>query len=400
MATSATSQVLAQREQIILLERYLTITDVLAMLFDWRVSGKYLFYDLFDKRFKATFHYDGLNIYHLIRRELRESYVGPGIINCLFLLKAFERLARKRPMKHVISFLEFYPQALAVYAGVKRGNPEITTVAYQHAAVTRMKLWYCSGLSEIAPAQSPGQWGIDTMPSPDVFLCQGSMGEKVILESGYPQDRCFLTGSPRYDHLGGDTKPIIDEINGRASLGIPQGKKVILVSTLYSPGDTSYLVRMVAEACSGTDDWFVIFKPHPNYPGENAVVEASRHFSHNNWAVLTNPVQQLIRISDVAVTTYSTTADEAIALGCPVVMVQSDASLSMSTLWEIEAAPAVGDAKELKSCLETLFQHPRSFDKYRKRWPELVEGTFYRLDGRAKERVTEVLLASPELGRS
>ncbi len=392
-------QVLAQRKRLILLESYLTIGDALKALLDWRVPARYLRDDLLDERFRATFEYDGLNIHGLVRREMLTSYVGPGIMDCLLLAKAFQRLARKRSPRYVVSFLEFYPHALALYAGVKRGEPSVTTVAYQHAGVTRMKLWYCSHPSEMATVESQASWGMEAMPTPDIFLCQGSLGKSVVMESGYPQDRCFLTGSPRYDQLGGHAPRAEDAAEERASLGIPAGKRVILVSTPYSLEEASYLVRMVGEACSADDDWFVLFKPHPVDSAERVSAEAARYLDPHRHVVLNDPVQRLIQLSDVVVTTYSTTADEAVALDRPVIIVQRDSGFSMATIWEIEAAPTGTDAQELQSCLETLFQRPRSFDRYREKWPELIEGTFFKLDGCAKERVTQVLMAAPAPGR-
>ena len=392
-------QLLGRRQQLILLESYLTIGDALGMLFDWRAPARYLFYELFDRRFKASFRYDGLNIYHLIRNELLGSFVGSGIADCLFLAKAFQRMAGRRPIKHVVSFLELYPQALAVYAGVKRGRPQVTTVAYQHAAVTRMKLWYCSAPSEIVPVEQDARWGMDVMPSPDLFLCQGGLGEEVLLESGFPRERCFLTGSPRYDQLGTNPDSAREDPTGKTSLDIPEGKRVVLVPTSYSPKDTEHLVGLVAEACSGNDDWFVVFKPHPVHPMEDFLATVAQYTDFANHVVLDVPIQRLIAHSDVVVTTYSTTADEAIALGCPVVVVRRNASFSMATVWEIEAAPAVDDAQGLQRSLDILFRRPESFDRYRKHWPEFIKSTFYLLDGRAKERVTQVLMAAPAPGR-
>lgn len=380
----------AHRDELIFLEGYLGLGDILAFLMDWRLALAYLWRAKLDPKFRASFEYDGLNIYRLVQADLEDSFVGPHLQIQLLVVKAIERLASRRRPSHIINFMELHPQGLAVYAGAKLGYPEVITVAYQQSIITRMKLWYFNAPHELGPPEAGWRW-VNTMPLPDRCLFQGSLGLEVLQESGYPASRSYLTGSPRYEWLATRAKPDLTPKH-RAALGIAAGAKIVLVPTLYSLEESRYLVRTVAQACAGNHGWVVVFKPHPAHPSDTIVAAAAGYSGSLSYVVCNDPVDQLIRMADVLVTTYSTAADEAIAVGCPVIIVKPDSSFTLGTNWEIEFAPTASDAAELRGWLNTLFEHPEGFARFRQTWPQLIEASFYRLDGHAKERVAQVLL--------
>ena len=97
------------------------------------------------------------------------------------------------------------------------------------------------------------------------------------------------------------------------------------------------------------------------------------------------------RNADVVVTSYSTAGDEAIALGCPVVC-YAGLRPSMSSFLDIPAAPVVHDAGELLAALERMIDDPEYLEAYRSRWPDLIEGSFHRLDAQASHRMLAALL--------
>jgi len=116
--------------------------------------------------------------------------------------------------KGIVTFLEDVSILKSALYGVKRGAPDTKTIAYQHANITPMKLWYSYSPEEIS---LEGDY-IKGMPVPDYFIFQGRMGKNIVKTSGYPESRCFMTGSPRFDGLAGIKKEIID-------VDLPKDKK-------------------------------------------------------------------------------------------------------------------------------------------------------------------------------
>ena len=68
----------------------------------------------------------------------------------------------------------------------------------------------------------------------------------------------------------------------------------------------------------------------------------------------------------------------------------------MSSYLDVEAAPLVHSVEELHDAIEKILYNDEYRQHYMTQRNQLVEGSFYRLDGLAKERIVEVLLQLKE----
>ncbi len=354
------------RPNTVFYEHYLTVGDILRA-FDLFNLIRYI---RIERRaaFRNSFVYNDHNVYPLFAQELRVSFAGSGIPELILLAQAAERIARARPVAAVTCFMEMYPYSRALYFGVKRGRPAVKTVAYQHATITPNKLWYVYDKAELAGG----------LPLPDYFLFTGELGRELVLKSGYPAERALLTGSPRFDSLAALKPEPIATI-------LPAGRPVVLVTTAYAAADAQRVIDLAVAAARQRPDWFFVFKGHPHCPVDGFL----RGRGIGNYAVSKDNVHQLILRAAALVTSYSMTADEAIALGCPVISVQNDELIDMSTFFAIEAALRVRDERELSDALDAVVHEPARLAPYKDKWPELVRATFFRIDGRAQQRVLE-----------
>lgn len=357
--------------KIIFYESFLSISDVFKA-FNLRCLFRYISIEK-KREFINSFNFSSKNVFTVFKRELRESFVGPGLVECALIAKAIEKIVKDFSTKTIVCFLETYPYSRAIYYGAKRGNNQIKTVAYQHANITSNKLWYTYSPKEIS---YNGNY-IKGMPMPDFFIFQGRMGKDILVKSGYPQERCLLTGSPRFDTL------FKTQRNRAALLNI----KTVLVATTYSDVDANAIVKMVFNVSKMRKDCRFIFKAHPKYPLKAALKQCG----FTDCIICDEDIHQLIFKSDVLITTYSTTADEAIALGCPVICVDTGVSINMSTFFDIEAAPIVVSSNELNTALDAVFYHPEKFNHFKEKWPQLLEASFYKLDGMAGQRVLDTV---------
>lgn len=355
-------------------EQYLSVMDVLGA-FDIVTLSRYLMLRT-KKEFKESFKFQGRDVRDLYEVELNSSFAGKGVFESVLLARSFEKMARQLNPACVVTFLEMYPYSRGIYYGVKRADPKIKTVAYQHANITTLKLWYSYSPSEM----SLNGDNINKMPIPDRFIFQGRLGMDILKRSGYPEDRCALTGAIRFDSLMRVQKKDIP-------LEIPKDKKVLLVATTYSKEDSDAIIDMVMGASASDPNLYIVFKPHPNYP----VDETLKKYGPGNYTISGLDIHQLILRSDALVTSYSTTADEAIALSCPVVSIDTGILVNMSTFFDIEAAPVVNNRIGLKIALHDILYDAEALNRYKEKWPELIEASFFRLDGRSKDRILGVL---------
>lgn len=359
---------------ILLYEANLTFSDLFREFNLWALL-KYVFIER-KSAFRKTFDYDGKNMFDLFKSELRVSFVGPEIYELRLLIRAIERIAKKTEIRAIISFFEMYPYARALYYGAKKGNAKIKTISFQHANCNPIKLWYVYSPEEMV---QKGDY-IESMPIPDYFIFQGESGKKILREGGYPEERCLLTGTPRFDCLANLPKTDI-------KITLPSNKKIVLIATTYLADDTRAIIKMVAEVAKKRDDCCYVFKGHPSCPVE----PIHREFIINNSIITSENIHQLILRADVILSSYSTTADEAISLGCPAICLNTGFAVNMGSFFEIEAAPLVNNSDELNRALDMVFSSSEDMSRFKLNWPELIRYSFYKMDGRATERVLKVL---------
>ena len=381
-----------QHPSVVSLSSYLSPGDIWLAVTNLLFYLRYLWMDLTDRDFRRSFSYDGIDVFDLMGREWRRWFLGSQVPFYLAMARATERAVKSLGISHVVCFLELYPLARAVYYGAKRGNPAVTTVAYQHANINSMKLWYAYRPAELVSRAGSGGGTTSTMPIPDRYLFQGQNGMKVLLESGYPEDRCHVTGSPRYDVLG-DIVSQGPGISMSAGGAREDGKTRVLVTPSLSRQDARELIEVVAHASERSPEWEVLVKPHPLCPVDEYVnAVTNRANGGMSIRVVEDDLHQLIRRADVVVTSYSTAGDEAIALGRPVVCYAGLRPCG-ATFVDIPAAPVVRSAEGLAGAVQRLLNDSDHLRRYQSRWPELVMGSFYMLDGRATERAVDVILA-------
>jgi hypothetical protein len=59
----------------------------------------------------------------------------------------------------------------------------------------------------------------------------------------------------------------------------------------------------------------------------------------------------------------------------------------MATFLEIPAAPVVRGIQELRSALNDMIHSSVYLHNFKEKWPQLIEGSFFRLDGQAIHRI-------------
>ena len=387
---------LRSHQRILLLNAYLGFSDIWLAVRNLGFFARFCWLERFDQDFRKSFVYDGINVYQLLGPEIRRQFLINEVPYHLIVGQVVERAVRAQPVQRLVSFLELYPFSGAVYYGAKRAYPAVTTVAYQHANITKMRLWYTYRPEEVLPRGSNRMY-VDTMPIPDRYMFQGPIGMEIIKASGYPAERCLLTGSPRYDDLGDRVKKglkngSISPDGFRTSGG--EGKKRVIVTPAQPPADALELIEVMLKACVRRNDCSILVKLHPDCHVEAAINLLQEKYGFDDIQVVQDNIHDLIEKADVLVTNYSTTGDEAIALGRPVVC-YTGLRPCVATYLDLAAAPVVHDTEEMGQAIERMLYDEEYRRSYWLRRDELIHGSFYRLDGLAKDRMVEALVGDP-----
>lgn len=379
----------SQRPPAVFLEHGLGGADALVPVQHVASLVRFAMLDRAGSAYRRSFMDGAADVYPLIGVDIRRALLTTEVANNRIVMRLASRFARRYRPAALVSYLELYPRARALYTGIKQGSPGTLTVGYQHASVTSMKLWYAYRPSELAEPGAPGPW-IDRMPVPDYLLCQGELGRQLFTASGFPAARCLLTGSPRYAGLARQVGAQVELITKPGVRG-PAGSdtKVVLILPSLSKQDAAELIDQAAQALAGRPDTAVVVKPHPLCPVADMVTAArARHGAE--MQISTSPLYDCIQSADVVVVSYSTSGDEAIALGKPVVC-YAGGRATMSTYLDIPAAPITHDADDLREAMGRMLDDPAYRASYARQRDALVAATFWRLDTGAIDRIQHIL---------
>ncbi len=314
-------------------------------------------------RREAGHRFLGLDARELLDLPLLARLSSAEVGYHLALAGQAERWARSERPSALVSALELYPIARAVYHGARRGHPAVTVIAVQHATVTPGKLWYA-----LDPRESRGQASI---PLPDQILCQGEGARDVFLAGGVPAEALKLTGSPRFDALReGDLRG-----RGDAALILPS----------LDARDGIALVEAALEACDAAGlEPRVLAHPMQAAPARVAARRAE---------IEERPLYVAMESARAVIASYSTTGDEAIVRGLPVAIYAGLRPLVAASGWTGAAPVARTPARLVAVVRELVAGDGGVGEEARARH---IHWAFHRVDGRATERCLTLIRAASE----
>lgn len=369
---------------VILLETLLSIKDILSVL-NIYITIIFRFYFLPTETKKKLFVFKEKDLYHLIGKDFFNSlYSHHFLINLLISESAYKYSTLYDP-DCLVSCYTFNFVGRAVNHGIRRGNGKQTIIGIQHASMTKNKVVFRAHPDEINTSQNEIDH-VNCMPFPDYYITQGYLAYDLITSNGFLKEKCFVCGSPRFDNLfvlsrkleKHDHLEMLPELRDR----IPEHSKIILVATSFTKYDSIQLIDL---AFKGIDKkHFIIFKAHPNCPIKDILTRYSKDFPDIHFILSDENVNELIMVADILVTTYSTVADESIAIGKPAISVHAGVHVNMSSFESLNCN-IVGTPEDLKKEIDRILSgDEKQFERKRK---YIIEQCFGKLDGHATERV-------------
>ncbi len=377
------------RDRFVFLQRFATPWEVCRAYGSLREVGRYLRLELRDPQFRATFMSDGLNIFPLARHDVRVSFLRQ-MPRYLLLARGVRRFIRQARPAWLVTTLETYCSGRAIIWGVRSSGAPTKVIGYQLSPVNANQLFYRYTPEETGRGTVNGERLALTMPLPDLFVLQGLDAQRMLEASGIPPERLRLCGAVRFDGLLDYREQRATQQSAlRHRLGLAQARRVVLVAGVVWPARTAQLLRLCAEAIAGRDECLMLFKPHPLYRPSDRKVRAAlgRRIDAAWWRWSDESLNLLQAAADVMVTAHSTSDVEALVIGCPVIRVVLSAVESSPSVDVPGATWDVETSAQLAAALEAVVSgQGRSVD-----WTRFEEGVFFKLDGRAAQRVMDVL---------
>jgi surface carbohydrate biosynthesis protein (TIGR04326 family) len=368
---------------MIFVERFARVRDVLRRYLDLRAALTYWWLERFDAAFRRSFDWDGVDVFPLLRHDLRVSFVRDLPFLELLALRV-RNLVRHLQPADLVTTLETYGYGRAVAWGAHTSGLPVRVIGFQHSAVNSNQLVYRFSPAEVG--NSPPY--VDHMPLPDEYVAYGEHARSMLERSGVSGDRIFICGGPRFDDLTQFRRQRCERFDeSRSAFGIAPAERMVLVATVIWPGLTARLLEWCGMAVSRIPGLAIVVKPHPLHKHIEREIVAAFSAVSGRVIVSHGNLNALQAAADVMIGTAGTTDIEAIAIGCPVIRVHTaDFDFSPSSD-EPGATLDVTSAEELKAAVARVLAgawRPENTDV-------LVEKAFYKLDGREIDRVIAAL---------
>lgn len=363
-------------KNLILLQKYLNLIDIIKAFSDFRPALQYLFFARYSG-FKELFNHKELNLFALFKYKLLYDFISFKIPHHVLVEKAcLTTFAKFRP-KIALTFLEMFPHSRAFYAGAKQGCPETKLAMMQHASYSREKTFVRLD-PEIEFCGKPDNCPI---PKPDYVFAMGELGKEIFQESGFPLKNIFLTGSARYEHIR--TDPIV-----KAQRTSPNTFNLLIVTSL----DRDIEMDMIDAVYSATKDLPYIKLFLRNHPfarmDEHHLFQPMRKCVTITSGTLDEDLQN----ADLLLFSYSTVAEEAFIRGIPVWQWCS-ARYNGSAFRDIKVIPTFCSVSGLRDSLKKFIDNPASFLPEESAKREVLNRCFYKDDGKSAERITSALIS-------
>ena len=198
-------------------------------------------------------------------------------------------------------------------------------------------------------------------PFPSKMFVWGNISKKILIKLGWPESDIVVFGHTYYYYLNHINQLL--ENPPFSKFDIDSSKKIILFTTTEMqskylwPGyvyDTVVL-KYLLEHFSDNDNFTIILKPHP-HEDVSEYEKILKNSKSTNFFIIQGNLQELLSISDVVVSNYSTVILDALAMKKPVIELKwNDIDENMSQQSSLIESVEIQDLKiKILSILENF----------------------------------------------
>ena len=309
---TALKNFLSVDKKIYLIEEFLTAGDIFR---------SYTFVNKNYPKYPVTRTIGDINVSALISHDIQTDAVSSRLEQVFLNYYISKDLSRRFLVRSFIYPFENHIWEKAFCMGF-RSNKETKTIGYAIVFINRMYTCY-----SISPYERESTY------LPDRIFVSGPQGKKMLMESGFDDERIHIGGAIRYPYIN-DSKYIRKVLIQNA----------ILVILGPSVSQSLEILLSVIEAFKEEVDLTIIIKCHPIVPYRSLSEFLSNLPCHFHIADQT--VEELLEISGLVIYADSTVSIEAMARGIPVLHLNSNFTIDINILEGVDFVPSAGSPEE------------------------------------------------------
>lgn len=276
---------------------------------------------LTDTEFQNLFTFNNIKLWENVKETFQKMSYAPNLPLHISLIESLLLHFKKDKPKTVFLPYETGPYALSIITACKIEN--IQTIGVSHAFISKNMPMY-SHYSCKSKSNPLGH------PIPDNTLVFGNFAKKILIDAGYPDTQVTAFGNPAFFNLK-KLQDSLTKTQPKKKYQIKNNQKIILFTSgklqpkYVTHGNYDYDVQIwnkLIEKFANNKNYFLILKPHPSETDVSVYQEAVQQFNAKNTLILNGDLFELLFISDIVVSVYSTTMLDAICFEKPVIQVK------------------------------------------------------------------------------
>ena len=274
-----------------------------------------------EKEFQNLFVFKNISLWNSLSSFFQSISFDPFLPNYLQVIDSLTKFFEKNKPRAIFLPYETGPLSLAIIIAAKKHN--VKTIGLQHGYIYKYNPMY----SFDSFHNQNNDLGFII---PEKILLFGNQTKKLLLSNNYPKKNLFVFGNPNFFNIDEMIK-IFSKKNLFQKFGISENKKIILFTTgKLQPFYTNHGVydydvqiwKKLLENFSNNSNYYLLLKPHPEEKNIQIYEQILNNFNSKNAKIVQNNINELIFISSVVISVFSTTMLDSLCFKKPVIRVQ------------------------------------------------------------------------------
>lgn len=275
------------------------------------------------KNFQNMFSHIDIRYWNQVESIFKQMIFAQNLPFWLNLIDSLNSVFLVSKPKAIFLLYETGPLSLPFIIIAKRYK--IKTIAVEHGVIVKNHKFY--SFKSLSSNEN-----VLGFPIPDKFLLFGESSKKILQENNYPEERLIPFGNPAFFNLDKKTE-IIKRNTIRNKYEIKEDQKIILFTSIrlhkkgfgtkheYDLDIWNYLL----EKFGNNEHITIVLKPHP---GEDIslyqeILDKKNHYI-NIRIIAEENILELIQISTIIISLYSSVIIDALCMKKPVVQIKFD----------------------------------------------------------------------------
>jgi hypothetical protein len=373
---------LCREKRILFLETLITARDWVQAHLPLRFWWRYFAWRA--RQHRKPVMYQNTDVTRLWWRELDSNVIDVEIASDQIVSQAIRRLVARWPMlRMVFHHFEYQPMERALTNGIRQARA-VRVIGLQAGAFTSNQMGFLFPAEEIESAGSAG----DGAPMPDYLAAYGELPYRRFVDR-LSESRVCWSGPIRYTN----SRP---EFNRGAFLsqhGLPATADCIAVATSIARDESLTLLESAFQVLSESPDRYLLIKCHYHRPLQYEIERmAHRHKASHRYRLFDSGLLLLLQAAPVLLCAGSSTALEAIELGCMPLVYRPIGEMPCNPMLDVpDSVFFWTDIVQLRLHIHACFQKDAEYIRRQEQWPRALTAQMSPNDGSANNRLYEFL---------